>query len=113
MSDVLSKAEIESRFNSEWVLVEDPVTDEWLQVQSGKVLWHSKDRDEVYRKAAELRPGSSAVLYTGPVVEDEDTAIIFFSVAVASRCPVSAARGPGVWCSGRASGCQPSPAWRG
>lgn len=34
-------------------------------MQSGKVVWHSKDRDEVYRKAVELRAKRFAVLYTG------------------------------------------------
>ncbi len=56
MSDVLTVAEIEERFGSEWVLIEEPQTNEALQVKAGKVRWHSKDRDEVYRKAVELRP---------------------------------------------------------
>jgi hypothetical protein len=43
-------------------------------VQSGKVLWHSKDREEVYRKAVELRPGRSAMLYTGKM--PKDTAVV-------------------------------------
>ena len=58
-------AEIEARFPSEWVLLEDPETSEMLEVRGGKVLWHSKDRDEVYRKARELRPGRFAVRYLG------------------------------------------------
>jgi hypothetical protein len=62
---VLTIAEIEARFSSEWVLVEDPQTDEDLNVQRGKVRWHSKDRGEVYRKAVELRPERFAMLYTG------------------------------------------------
>lgn len=65
MNEVMTAAEIESRFASEWVLVEDPQTDASLEVRSGKVRWHSKDRDEVYRKAAELRPKPFAMLYTG------------------------------------------------
>ncbi len=65
MSEVMSLAEIQARFESEWVLLEDPETSESLEVTRGKVLWHSKDRDEVYRKARELRPKHSAILYTG------------------------------------------------
>ncbi len=42
--------EQEERFESEWVLVEDPETNDALEVQSGKVRWHSKDRDEVYQR---------------------------------------------------------------
>jgi hypothetical protein len=74
MEDVLTVSEIETRFKSEWVLVEDPQTSETLEVQSGKVRWHSKDRDEVYRKAVELRPRRFAVLYTGRM--PADTAIV-------------------------------------
>lgn len=74
MDEVLALAEIESRFDSEWVLVEDPQTNEFLEVQSGKVIWHSKDRDEVYRKAVELRPKRFAMLYTGKI--PEGTAIV-------------------------------------
>lgn len=54
MDDILTAAEIDQRFEGEWVLVEDPQTDETLHVESGRVRWHSKDRDEVYRKAVEL-----------------------------------------------------------
>lgn len=70
MDEVLTVAEIESRFASEWVLVEDPHTNEALEVQSGTVRYHSKDRDAVYRKAVELRPSRFAVLYTGRMPKD-------------------------------------------
>ena len=74
MEEVLTIAEIESRYDSEWVLVEDPRTNEALEVQSGNVLFHSKDRDEVYRRAVELRPKRFAVLYTGRI--DKDAAVV-------------------------------------
>jgi hypothetical protein len=63
MSNVLTIAEIETQFASEWVLVEDPQTNDALEVQSGKVLYHSKDRDEVYREAVRLRPKHFAIRY--------------------------------------------------
>jgi hypothetical protein len=66
----MTVAEIETRFPEEWILIEDPQTDEYLRVQSGRVLCHSADRDAVYRKAVELRPKHSAFLYTGKVVPD-------------------------------------------
>ncbi len=70
MDDILSIAEIESRFVAEWVLVEDPQTNQALEVEQGKVRFHSKDRDEVYRKAIELHPKRFAVLYTGKIAKD-------------------------------------------
>lgn len=51
MAQVLNIDEIKSRYDGEWVLIGDPVTDESLSVIRGNVLSHSKDRDEVYRKA--------------------------------------------------------------
>lgn len=74
MSEVLTIAEIKAQFESEWVLIEDPQTNEFLEVQSGKVCYHSKDRDEVYREAVKLRPKRFAMLYTGTL--PKDTAIV-------------------------------------
>ena len=71
---VMTFAEIESQFESEWVLVENPQTNETLEVLSGRVRCHSKDRDEVYRKAVELRPKRFAMLYTGTI--PKDTAVV-------------------------------------
>jgi hypothetical protein len=75
MNTILTVTQIESQFNAEWVLLVDPETDASLQIQSGKVVWHSKDRDEVHQKAIELHPKRFAVLYTGQI--SEDAAIVF------------------------------------
>jgi hypothetical protein len=72
---IMTIAQIEEQFESEWILVEDPKTDEALDIQSGKVVWHSKDRDEVYRKAVELRPKRFAMLYTGQIPENTAIAL--------------------------------------
>lgn len=74
MKKVLTMAEIRDQFRSEWVLIEEPVTDESLEVKRGKVRYHSKDRDEVYREAVRLRPKRFAMLYTGVI--PKDTAIV-------------------------------------
>lgn len=69
MNDILTVSEIKSRYPFEWILLDDPQVDPaTLEVQAGRVVCHSKDRDEVYRKAVELpSPKRIAVLYTGPV----------------------------------------------
>ena len=74
MDSVMTIEEINSQFESEWVLIEDPQTTDDLEVLGGKVLHHSKDRDEVYRKAVSLRPKRSAIVYTGEI--PEDTAVV-------------------------------------
>jgi hypothetical protein len=46
-----------------------------MEVTGGKVVCHSKDRDEVYRRAVALpRPKHYAVLFTGRM--PADTAIV-------------------------------------
>ena len=69
-----SMTEIEARFDSEWVLIEDPRTDEALEVRSGTVRWHGQDREEVYRRAVEIPPKRFAIVYTGKM--PQDTAIV-------------------------------------
>lgn len=70
MNKVLTIAEIETQFDSEWVLVEDPQTNEAFEVQGGKVLYHSKNRDEFDRKALEFQPQRFAVVFTGQPSEE-------------------------------------------
>lgn len=70
MGEVLTIPEIEARYPSEWVLLEDPEVDDRLGVVRGKVVFHSKDREEVHKKDRELRPRSAAHIYTGAIPED-------------------------------------------
>lgn len=74
MAGVLTIAEVDLQFEAEWVLIGDPETNESLELQAGRVLYHSKDRDEVYRKAIQLRPKRFAMHYTGKM--PENTAIV-------------------------------------
>jgi hypothetical protein len=74
MEPVLTVAQIEAQYPGEWILIEDPETSKALEVQAGRVRWHSKDRDEVYRKAVVLRPRRFAILCTGTI--PEDTAVV-------------------------------------
>jgi hypothetical protein len=68
MNEVLSIAEIEARYQGEWILLLDPQTDQNKHVLGGTLICHSKDRDEVYRQALELpAPKHIAVRYIGSV----------------------------------------------
>ena len=75
MEKVMTNAEIESEFDSEWVLVVEPETNEQLEVVKGKVVHHSKDRDGVYRKAIAVRPKRFAILYTGEIPEGSEVVV--------------------------------------
>ena len=70
MNEFMTLQEIEETFDSEWVLVEDPELTSQLEVIRGKVISHSPDRDELYRKMGELKPKHSAILHTGPIPDD-------------------------------------------
>jgi len=70
MKEILSFSEIKERFEAEWILVGDPETNDDCNVKQGVVLCHSKDRDELYRKAREIQPKHSAILYTGKLPDD-------------------------------------------
>ena len=70
MDEVLTIDEIKTRFAPDWVLIGEPKTDENQRLLAGKVLFHSRDREEVYRKAIELRPGHFAFRYLGELPED-------------------------------------------
>ena len=73
--EVLTIAEIEGKFQSEWVLIEDPSTDESLEVRGGTVRCHGKDRDEVYRRAVQIRPKRFVIVYTGTMPGDTAIAL--------------------------------------
>ena len=70
MNEFLTIAEIEALYPSEWLLIDEPQTSETLQLEGGKVVWHSKDRDEVHQKAMELQSKRCAVFFNGPIAED-------------------------------------------
>lgn len=67
MNEVLTRAEVEALFPNEWILMTDP--DPGTDVNfRGRVIAHSKDRDEIHRKAMELpTPRRTAVFFAGPL----------------------------------------------
>ena len=69
VNEVLTIAEIEARYPSEWILIVDPVTSDQRGVESGRVVFHSPDRDEMYRKAIEVQAPRIAFYYTGKIPE--------------------------------------------
>jgi hypothetical protein len=76
MSEVMSWSEIEASYPDEWVLILEPDTGPDLKVRSGMVAAHSKDRREVHKKAREIRPKRSAILFLGPPIAEDDCAIL-------------------------------------
>jgi hypothetical protein len=63
-SEVLSIEEIRARYDGQWVLVVEPHANELCEVLSGKVVFHSKDRNAVWDAAAPYTD-EVAVFYVG------------------------------------------------
>jgi hypothetical protein len=60
----------------EWVdaSLKEPCVGPVLTSGGGTVRWHGKDREEIYRRAVEIRPNRFAIVYTGKM--PPDTAIV-------------------------------------
>ena len=65
MSEVMTIEEIESRSSPDWVLIAEPQTDEMQRLKSGKVIFQSPVRGEVWDKAREIKLDRVAVRYLG------------------------------------------------
>ena len=70
MGELMTIEEIEARHTPEWVLIDDPQVDEYSHLWAGRVIAHSLDRDEIYRKAVELRLPHFAVRCFGKMADN-------------------------------------------
>ena len=70
MNERLTIEEIRERFAPDWVLIGEPETNDLLELQSGRVLFHGPNRDEVTLKAMEYPPGRYALRFLGKFPED-------------------------------------------
>ena len=62
--------ELEARYAGEWVLLVNPTHNELMEVIRGELVFHNKDRNEVYGEAQKRRDAHAAVLYVGKLPED-------------------------------------------
>ncbi len=65
--------QIKSQFDNEWVLIAVQKFDENYELIEGEVLYHHKDKREVYRKMAQLHGDPQTPLtieYTGEIPKD-------------------------------------------
>ena len=64
--EYLSMAEIEAKYPNEWVLIERHQLDRHGLMKSGRVLFHSSDKDEVFQRGMQVpSPRSIAFLFMG------------------------------------------------
>jgi hypothetical protein len=68
MNEIMSRAELETLFPDEWILMVDPEMGNDTNYR-GRVIAHSKDREEIHRKAMDVpTPRHIAIFFTGPLI---------------------------------------------
>ena len=70
MDDYLTIEEIEARYAPDWVLIDEPKSDELQRLLGGRVVDHSNNRADLFRKAKELGLHHISVRKLGPWLED-------------------------------------------
>jgi hypothetical protein len=70
MKTVFTMKELEALYSGEWVLLVNPKHIERLERLRGELVFHSKDRSEVYKEAHQRKDAYTAILYVGKLPED-------------------------------------------
>jgi hypothetical protein len=71
---LLTREKIKAKYPNQWLLLEDFELDASTSLRRGRVIAHSKDRNEIHR-ALKKHTGNLCVHFTGSV--PPDTAVIF------------------------------------
>ncbi len=58
------------QYKDEWVLIDVKDVNDDFTIREGKVLAHSKDKEQIYKKLLEIRPKKFSIEYTGKIPED-------------------------------------------
>ena len=61
---------LKRRYPKEWLLLTNVVADELTRPIKGKLVAHSKNRDDIYDRLAHIRAKSVSIEYTGRVPKD-------------------------------------------
>ena len=61
---------LKRRYPKEWLLLTHVTADELTRPIKGKLVAHSKNRDDIYDRLAHIRAKSVSVEYTGKVPKD-------------------------------------------
>ncbi len=73
---VQAVATLKRRYPKEWLLLTHVTADELTRPVKGKLVAHSKNRDDIYDRLSRLRAKSVCITYTGPI--PKDLAVVFF-----------------------------------
>ncbi len=71
---LLTAEQMRSQYPGQWLLVTDYEVDSATSLRKGRVVAHSKDRDEIHR-ALKHHTGNLCIRFTGHV--PQDTVVVF------------------------------------
>lgn len=60
-------SKLKRRYPKEWLLLTNVTTDELTHPIKGKLVAHSKNRDEIYERLSKMRGRSFCIEYTGEI----------------------------------------------
>ena len=63
-------SKIKRRYPKEWLLLTNVVADKLTRPIKGRLVAHSKNRDDIYDRLTRTRAGSVCVEYTGKIPKD-------------------------------------------
>ena len=63
-------SKIKRRYPKEWLLLTNVVADQLTRPMKGRLVAHSKDRDDIYDRLTRIRARSACVEYTGKIPKD-------------------------------------------
>ncbi len=69
----LTFAEIKNRFSGEWVLILNPDKDKTGGIAGGRVLYHSADKQEVYKELFKYRKKHIGLIFAGDLTVNMPT----------------------------------------
>ncbi|MGB7950575.1 MAG: hypothetical protein WCH75_23070 [Candidatus Binatia bacterium] len=70
MKKVFTMKELEALCSGEWALLVNPKHSERLEMLRGELVFHNKDRVEVYKEAHKRKDAHTAIFYVGELPED-------------------------------------------
>ena len=79
MGEVMTMEQLKRDYDQEWVLLEDPVSDDEDWTIAGRLLFHSPDHDKLYERAMEIRPKHFGVFFMGPP-DDESVLVPWYTI---------------------------------
>ena len=63
-------SKIKRRYPKEWLLLTNVVADKLTRPIKGRLVAHSKNRDDIYDHLTHIRAGSVCIEYTGKIPKD-------------------------------------------